>query len=69
MSWYWENVVKYLEPFLVSAKVSLGNGSLCSFCKDRWCADSTITFSFLGLYELIEKKEVSVASSLSRESG
>ena len=52
MSRFWKDICNFLDIFICSTMVKLGNGKLCDF----WCSDISLASLFPQLYKLTESK-------------
>ena len=63
---FWKGLMKVKDDFFDRGSFSVGNGESVCFWKDTWLGDTPLSRQYPSLYNIVQRKEVTVASVLSQ---
>ena len=61
---FWKGLMKVKDDFFVRGSFNIGNGESIRFWEDTWLGDKPLSCQYPSLYNIVHRKEVSVASVL-----
>jgi hypothetical protein len=65
-STFWKGLMKFKEEFLSRGSFNVGNGEDTRFWEDTWLGNKSLAIRYPSLYNIVHRKNVSVANVLNQ---